>query len=536
MTHASEKAKLARQPMTIVKLELDTTISTGGAEYHCTGRSPLGVLMYSSIPENGYNPTPTRLDVGSGLGYRGYVNVTMLDFPFGTAGTYFGRLLANNPYYLDRKLKVYTGFYDGVTFDWANFKEHLYFIKKIDGPDAKGKVTIQAADPLTLLDEDQALIPETPNAKLAASLTSSATGTINIGSNTGFSASGGIAKIDSEYIAYSGVSGGTSIVVTARGQFGSTSEAHDADAPVGACYSYTAQNVVNVIRTLIETFSPLDDASYIPDTDWDYQRDTYLIGDSVTGVIDPGTPIKDEIESLCEQCWIACWWDDEAQQVKLKAVGPTIAAAATLNKDEHILAVGENVQRNPTKAVTEVWVYFGRINHAEGESDPSNYSDLYVTPDADATTGHGKAKIKKIFAKNIPASGTSTVNKLSTRILAQNKQGEVLYTFQLDVKDSDLITGDEVMVKTDRIQGVDGIPTENSFLVIERDMIKPTVLQYKAVKTGFLSGNNYRLIAPNTMSAVTYATATTGQRANYGFIADTTTVEFSNGDTAHAIL
>lgn len=536
MTHATEKAKLTRRPMSIVKLELDTTISPGGSEYHCNGRSPLGTLIYSSIADNGVNITPTRLAVGSGLGFRGYVNVTMRDFSFGSAGTYFGRLLANNPYYLDRKLKVYTGFYDGLIFDWSNFKEHLYFIKKIDGPDAQGRVTIQAADPLTQLDEDQALIPETPDAKLASALNSSATGTINITDNAGFSASGGIAQIDDEYVAYSGVSGGASIVVTARAQYGTVAAAHDADAPVGACYSYSAVNVVDVIRDLIEDFSPLDDASYIPDADWNYQRDTYLIGDTVTGVIPAGTPIKDEIESLCLQAWTSVWWDDEAQEVKLKAIGPNITAVASLNKNEHILDTAENLQRNPSKAVTEVWVYFGRINHAADETEPKNYSNLYVTPDADATTGHGKAKVKKIFAKNVPASGTSTVNKLSQRILAQNKQGEITYTFQLDIKDSDVLTGDEVRVTTDRLQGTDGAPVESSFMVIERDYVKPTVLQMKAVKTGFLAGSNYRLIAPNSMSGVTYATASAAQRGSYAFVADTSTEEFSNGDPAHNIL
>lgn len=536
MTHATEKARLTRQPMTIVKLELDAAISDGGVEYHCTGRSPLGTLMYSSIPENGYKPTPTRLAVGSGLGFRGHISCSFMDFDFGSIGTYFGRLIAANPYYLDRKVTIYSGFYDGVTFDWANFQEQLYFLKKIDGPDAKGRVTISAADPLTLLDEDQAQIPATPNAALAALLSSAATGTINIGSNTGFSASGGVLAIDDEYIRYSGVSSTTSVVVSARGAFGTTAAEHDAAAPVEACHSYEAENVVDVIREMIELFSPLDHAAYINDTDWNYQRDNYLIGDTVSGVVRPGTPIKDEIESLCEQTWIAVWWDDEAQEVKIKAVGPTITPSAALNKTEHILDTAENLQRNPTKAITEVWVYFGRRNFAKDENEPKNYEDLYVTPDAAATTGHGKAKVKKIFAKNIPASGTSTVNKLSQRILSQNKQGEILYTFQLDVKDSGLVTGALAVITTDKLQGVDGVPVDSSFMVIERDHVKPTVYQYKAVKTGFITSSPYRKIAPNSMSGVTYTTATVGQIEEYAFVADTTTAEFSNSDPAHLIL
>jgi hypothetical protein len=536
MAHADEIAKLARQPFTIVQLELDNTISTGGAEYHCSGRSPLGQLFYSSIPENGFDPTPTRMDVGSGLGFRGTVRVAFDDFAFGGAGTYFGRLLAANPYYLDRKLKLYTGFFDGVTFDWANFKEHLYFIKRIDGPDSKGRVTIQAADLLTLLDEDQARTPTTPNAKLASTLTAGATGTINIGDNTDFSTTGGTAQINDEFVAYSGVSGADSIIITARAQYGTTAAGHDADDAVSPCYSYSGENVVDVIYDLIDQFSPIDVSTYINLTDWEDERDNYLAGDAVTGIVTAGTPIKDKIESLCSQAMISVWWDDEDQEIKLKAVGPSVTPSASLNKTEHILNVGEKPQRDPSKAITEVWVYYGRKNHADDEEEPRNYASLYITPDAEATAGHGKPKVKKIFATDIPDSGTSTVNKLSSRLLSQYSQGENLYTFRLDVKDSGLKTGQLVDVATDLIQGTDGLPTTNSFLVIERDQLTPTVFQYKAQFTGFLTGAPYRLIAPNTLSGTDYTAASAAQRGKYGFIADTSTEEFSNSDPAHLIL
>lgn len=536
MAHADEIAKLARQPFTIVKLELDNTISDGGAEYHCHGRSPLGQLFYSSIPENGFDPTPTRMAVGSGLGFRGTVRVTFDDFAFGGAGTYFGRLLAANPYYLDRLIKVYDGFYDGVTFDWANFKERLYFIKKIDGPDSKGKVTIQAADLLTLLDEDQAQTPTTPNAKLASTLAIGATGTINIGDNTDFSASGGIAQINDEFVAYSGVSGGTSIVITARAQYGTEAEEHDADDAVSPCYSYSAQNVVDVIYDLIDQFSPIDVSTYINLTEWEAERDNYLVGDSVTGIVPAGTPIKDKIEKLCQQAMASVWWDDEDQEIKIKAVGPTVSPSAQLNKDRHILDVGERVQRDPTKAINTIVVYYGRKNHAIDETEPSNYSNVYVTPDAEALAGHGKPKIKTIFASDIPSAGTSTVNKLSLRLLSQYAQGETTYTFQLDVKDSGLKTGSLAEVTTNVIQGADGIALVNSFLITERDKIKPTVYQYRAHKTGFTIGSAYRIIAPDDLAGTDYSTATTEQRETYLFICDDVTDEFSNGDPGHQIL
>lgn len=534
MAFDTEKAKLSRQSFLIAKLELDTTISAGGSEYHCNGRAPLGQLFHSDIVDGGFDPTPTRMNPGSGLGFRGSVKIKFKDFNYGSAGTYWGRLLANNPFYLDRKLKIYTGFYDGVTFDWANFKEKLYFIKKIQGPDSRGYVTITAHDPLTLLDGDQSLIPTTPDAKLGAAITSSQTGTIDITDNTGFSATGGTADFDGEFVTYSGVSGVDSIVVTARGAFGSEAKSHSLNDPVSNCYGYNTSNVVDVIRDLIESYSPIDDAAYLPDTDWDTQRDEFLPNADAIGVYTAGTPIKEEIEKLCEYYRLSVWWDDEDQQIKLVHIGPLASTTKRININEHILDVGEDVKRDPTKAVTETIVYYGRRDHSKDDDDPNNYSEWYVTPNATAETGHGKAKVKEIFAKNIPASGNSSASTLADRVNAQYEYGDIAYQFRLDIKDADLKVGDIVEAYTNKIQGTDGQPVPTSFIVVERDLIKGTVYQYRALRTGFALGSNYRRIAPDSLAAVTYSTATDEQKATYLFISDVLG-KFSNNDDGHWI-
>jgi hypothetical protein len=534
MTYAAEKDKLSRKPFTIIKIEMDTTISDGGAEYHCYGVTPFGQLFYSHDIKNGYNPTPTKMSIASGLGFRGHISVKLNDFSFGDTGTYFGRLLANNPYYLDRKIKVYTGFYDGVTFDWANFKEHLYFIKKIVGPDSKGFVTITAADPLTLLDDDQAQAPAHSDGTLAGPLTDSATGTISVTDNTGFDSGGGVANFDGELVKYSGLSAGTSLVVTERGSFGSEAKAHEADEAVRNCYHFDGLNVVDVVRSLIEDFSPIDHANYIDDTAWNLERDNYLIGDLVTGVISDPTDVKSIVEDLCKQAWLSLWWDDTEQTIKLKAIGPNVTANTAINKNEHILESGEKQKRDPTKAISEVWIYYGRIDLSKDATEPKNYSSLYIDLDADATTGHLKPKIKKIFAKAIPASGGSSVSKLASRILSQNKIGLHEYAFELDIKDADVTTGEAVTVSTDLIQGVDGVEVPTNFMVVERDKIGDTKYQYKAIKTGFLEGANYGVVAPN--GTLDYLSETAENKAKYCFIASDVDSKMSNDDDPTLII
>ena len=535
MSYATQRDKLTRTPKIIVKLELDNSISDSGEEWHCFGATPIGQFFYPHEAKGGYSVTPTRMAIASGLGFRGHVKLKFKDFSIGSAGSYFPKLVAANEYYLDRKIKIYTGFYNkGDTFDIADFKEHLYFIKKIEGPDARGNVTITAADPLTLLDDDQAQAPAPSDGVLAGALTDSATGTLDITDNTGFSASGGVANLDGELVRYSGISGGTSIVTTERGAFGSEAKAHDSGDSVHNSYYVESANVVDVIRSLIEDYSPIDHASYIPDADWNTQRDDFLVGELVTGVISEPSNVKEIIESLCEQAYCSVWWDDVAQEIKLKAIGPTPTPNVTLNKTEHILEDGEKQKRDPTKAITEVWIYYGRRDHSKGKADPSNYEYRHIAVDADATTGHGKPKVKKIYASFIPGSGASSASKLGSRILAQNKTGEHKYEMQLDVKDADTAVGDTATIETNLIQDTNGAPLPSDFMIVEKQPITPTKYKYTGIKTGWLVGAKYGLVAPNSMAD--YTSASQADRLKYAFVADTSSEEMSNGDVPSLII
>lgn len=532
MSFDTEKQKLSRHLFEFCKLELDNPISPSGDEYHCEGRGPLSEEYYPSIVKRGIDPVPTRMLPGEGLPYSGYIKFTFQDFPFGDQGTYFGRLIAANPYYQDRPLKFYTGFFDGENFSLSNFKEKLYFIQKIQGPDSNGRVVITAVDPLIQLSEKQARTPETPNAELASSLGAGATGTVNIGDNAGYSVDGGIAKINDEYLEYSGLSGSDSIVVVGRAAYGSSSASHDAGDNINPCYSFEDKNVVDVIRDLIELFSPIDHALYIPDSDWEYQRDTFMNGDVATGVIDAGEPIKGRINALCEYFRVSVWWDDELQKVSLKPIGPLISAAERYNTAENILDEGEDIVRDPSKAVSAVIVHFGRKDHSKDDDEKKNYSSHYVVPNPDAIAGHGKEIIREVYASYIPNSGTATANKLADRIIAQLSEGEITYHFRLDVRDSTLKVGDVFEVYTERLQGADGIPVPTSFIATEKDRLSPTVYQYRAIRTGFALGSKYRKVAPSSLAGLTYDAATDEQRATYMFIANSSG-EFSNSDEGH---
>ena len=528
MSYETDARSPTRQALTIVELDLDNPISDAGIERFCDGDVPLAQRFEPFLEKVDY--APTRLQAG--LGQRATVTVTLRDFAhYSGRGTYFGRLFGANPYYIGRPLRIYRGFQHS-SFSLSNMKTQLYFIRKVEGPDEKGTVKITAADALMLLDGKNAVWPPRTNGVLASALTSSATGSINIGDNTNITNTSYV-MIDSEICAVSAVTGSTNITLSSRGAFGTTAVAHDAGAPVRRISHATSTNVVDRIYDLIANRSPIDEATYINWTDWQYQRDTYLALEVVNGTILEPTPVKDSINDLAKQFNIAVFWDDEDQRIRLLALGPTLTSPTKINTENHILDTGHTVVRDQTKAVSQVWVWFGKVDQSKGD-EVTNYAScyLYQDPEVESASGIGQSAIEVIFASQLGPSGTASASKTASRISGQLRTGLVEFPFRLDVADATLKVGDSVELTTECYQGEDGANVPVNCIITER-VRKETWVEYVAQVTGVEVGNRYGVIAPNSMAD--YTSATTADRNKYAFISNDSGL-MSNGDAGSLIL
>lgn len=532
MTFDSRSSGPNRQPITVAEIVLDNPLSISGIERHCDTDNPFGEDFSSSLFKVDWNPT--KITSARGLGYRGTVKVIFSDFRHGDKGTYFGKLKALNPFYLDRKIKIHTGFLDlDGSFNWSNMKEHLYFIKKIELND-KDQFIVTAKDPLTLLDRDQALAPTKTSASLSGALTDSYTGTLTISSNDGFDSVGGYAVIEDEIIKYTGVSGSTDITGVTRGILGSTAAAHSSGEEIRNCFGFENLNCVDVIRDLIEDFTDIDHANYIDDTAWNTERDTYLSAETISGIVTEPTPVKEIVKKISEQTWLDLWWSDEDQKIKLQSIGPTITEIASLNHRENILNKGHKIKENIEKAVTQIWYYYDKIDHL-GSDDPNNFSSLYVKEDLnlEGSSGHGTQKIKKIFASFVPSGGAGTASKVCSRIIASSGRGDRYVDFMVDAKDSSIKTGDTISVESDLEQDANGDPVSSIYRVISKEQVSRTVYKYSAMATGQVEGATYGIIGPNTL--VDYTLESQANKDNYGFITGSDG-KMSNGDEGYLIL
>ncbi len=528
-TYLDTAAYSNRAPVNVVKLLFDNVIADSGSEYFSDARVPLGQSWQPCVTSIQFSPSKIT---DAGLGYRCSCVVTFQDFPHESGvGSYFGRLLASNQYYIDRKMEVYRGF-DHDSFSLSNCKKALYFIKKIEGPDERGQVKITAADVLTKLDGEEAQYPLPSYGILSTSITNSFTGSIDIGDNTNIGVNS-FAIIDEEIVKITAKSGANLVTIGLRGQYGTTAAAHDANKPIRVIGTATGSNVIDFIYALFLYFTGINCSTYINLTEWHAVRDTYFALDTVYGTVTEPTPVKDIVTGICKQFNIAIFWDDEAQLIKIKALGPSLSAPTLIDYKQHILNAGHTISRDQTKAISQVWVYYGKINGSKGD-EAANFADIYVYQDAgiEGSTGLGKPAIEKVFCSFVPDSGTATASKIASRISGQKKKGNIEFKFRVDVQDATYTLGDGVTISSDLYQGADGLPALTACMITER-IRRDSYVEYTAIATGVEIGARYATIAAN--SQADYTSATSDQKSKYGFIASNSNV-MSNGDDSYQIL
>jgi hypothetical protein len=508
---------------------LDTKIS-GTYEYICDGISPPNdPPIYSCVSNIEWVPQRTATE--GGLGYLGEVVITAKDFPwFNNIGTYFGRLLANNPYLLNRKVKIYSGFLSrGETFSLSNFQERDYFIRDITGPDSKGYVKIKAFDILSQTKE--AVIPRRTNGYLQANITDSATGLIDIGDKTGFPASG-YAIIDKEVVAYDSTgAGATQINITTRAQAGTEASSHDSGDPARYVEYYNA-NVVDTIEDIIQDHTDIDDTTYINGTDWTAEKTNFLSAETVELWVTDPTTVDKVLDQLCKQTYINLFWDDVNQEIKLKAIGPALTPLVKWTDAANILDTKISIKRPQKNIYTQCWVYYDRIDKTGSETSAKNYKELYILANSDIETGLGTDNIKRIYCSHIPSGGSGTASKIANRFISQHRN-PIDITWEVDAKDhASVEPGDSIELSTDVIQGTDGLPSNIILRVIEKRALKNARYSYRAIYSGVELGSRYARVCPNSM--LDYASESQANKDFYGFIADTDN-EMLNGDDPYLI-
>lgn len=574
MSFASESARLGREPLIVVEIDLPYCGLTYGSA-PCTaavgvtgsvkcfntyktcqdptnfdgdGASPQAVLgttktyrfceMRQGLPVGvdmipcieSVDLAPTKIIPDDGLGHRASITITLSDFTHhdrgidkyvtertynpAAQGTYFGKLITRNKSsYLGRPLRIRVGYLTSP-FDWNNFQTRAYIIDRIDGPDEKGKVKIVAKDVLKRLDD--ALIPEKSSGALASSI-SAADVSLTLDDNEDeYPSGGGYVRIGSEIIQYASRTG-TTVSGLTRGTWGTTAATHAANDNVQLCVVWENTDVVDILEEIERDYAGIVQA-YIPKADWDVEQATWLSGYRLTNIISKPEKVKDVVKQICQQALIFQWWDERDQEIKLKTIAPTLGNAGLSELDEEAHIISASVEDDLKDQITTCIVYFDRINFTE-DNKPKNYrqAKVFVDADAESTFEYDRTKSKTIFADWLGGSSAGNVLRLASRTVSRLRDGLRTVEFELDAKDSpDVWAGDDFLFTSGALQDFDGSPMQTRLQAVSVEDKGGSFLVYTAISTGF--SGRYGFIAPN--GTPDFDVATADQKQAYGFISD----------------
>jgi len=512
--------------------------------------------------------TPTKITPDKGLGWRGTISVKLQDFPHhdrgvdpyvstrtydpSLQGTFFGKLKARNPYYKGRIMRVKVG-YITTPFTWDNFETRAFVIESIDGPDSRGMVTVKGTDILSLTDNSKAQAPDPSDGTLSAGITDSDTSLAlqtgegvdyNTDPYTGNAVSAtypGYVRIGDEVIKYTGISTDT-LTGLVRGQFGTPAESQDEDDLVQQCLFYNGVNVVDILDHLLkvycdipEEYIPYDAGLTVPtgtDDEWDFEKADWLSSNTLTRCISGPEGVNDLIVEMMEQNLMYIWWDEIDQEIKLRAIAPTLKneIPRTINDVEHMLADTLKVKDLPKRRISQLWVYYEKINLTDDDK-PTNYKSLHVHVDTDSEgeNAFDEKSIKIIYA-NWLTSGALVVT-LAGRLLNRFNETPREIKFSIDARDTDIWTGSSLLIDSHVFQDSSGA----------NELRKAQILQITEKK----AGHEYEIIAESTVyqiirygfimvnTAPDYSAASDEEKQTGGYISDGS--DFADGGTQYNI-
>lgn len=508
---------------------------------------PLGINMIPSVIS--VSSAPTRITPGKGLGYRASVTVEFQDhthhdrgidpyfrdrsFDAESSGTFWTKLLARNPHYQNRPLRVMTG-YMTDPWDWANFTTREYVIDRIEGPDDRGRVKVVAKDVLKLADDDRAVCPRATTGTLQADISDTATSlSLSTGSAAEYAGDEYVRIGDEIILAPIVDRTGDTFANLTRAMWGTEATSHSTDDNVQACWTIVGENVRDVIEELLVDFASVP-SSYIDQTEWDDERTDWLSVYSLTTIISEPTGVNKLLGEITEQCQVMVWPDARAQRIRLKAIVPPKGTQPNrINDDEHFIADSVKPKETPADRVTQVWVLYDPANYAEDRR--SNYQRLYVQQDVEAESAdqYGDQRILVIESRWFDETSQSAVLQTAGRIFNARRTTPVVVDFDLDAKDLETFkTGDIVDMLSDRFVDYNGQPRTVRGIILEEDEeIAGTTVRYK-LQTGVGTGR-FGVIAPDTIGD--YSAESETNRALYMFIAPDSGV-FADGSEAYKVI
>jgi hypothetical protein len=576
MTAYTDKtAEISRTPVQLVVVTLDScslTYSVGactaslgaGSECYNTWKTCQDRVNYDKttkdykfttfeapVPFSGVRPyikaistLPTKIE--QRLTVKGRRKIQMVDElsddinidPYVTTrssvqGEFWKKLVARNPNYNGRQVKIYEG-YVGLTEAqfaqrWTGTLENITI--------NSGIVSLSCVDNLAELEKLK--VPEEIKAKNLNDLTDSQT---TIVLDTLLKADGvqidssGYIQIDDEIISYSGLNvPANQLTGCVRGVLETTAATHGANTRVSLVKYYAPDNPFDITQTILND-AGIDNAD-IDTTAWAYWKDWPKTDIDYSAIITVNDNVTAqnlfwEIINLLD-CHV---WQDEDQKITIRRniANEPGRTYTDLTDDANIIYQTGGADYNELSRRTRFLLYWGKTPLG-ALKDVTEYSEVDIAIDADSESSDGYDAIKdevifcRWFSKRFLQE--ELVERYAANLVRRKLINRVdavpIVSASVETKDEAIKTGGNVVLTTDELLTTSGSPISENFMVISRDKVQGR-LNLQLVRFP-----KQRICFIATNGITDYNSATAAER-EYGFVANSNG-EMPDGDPGYVI-
>ena len=456
MAYDNAKRDYSKEHLWYVEIEVDGTI------YRFVENAapiPSGLEAVPSLQRVSVNPA--EIDLGGGIGVRASCTLSFVESnDYTTWGTitnperFWARWRAENPYYLGKRISVFSGYIVNDAFDVSNFVRRDYIIESFSLT-ASG-VSIKGKDPLKLLSNDRAKAPVESNGSLSADILSTDTSftlqPAGIGDSE-YPATNGIVRIGDEAILYTTRTGDTFTGLT-RGFYSTEISDHSENDTAQLCLQYSTETVSNIGYNLMTNYANVD-PSFITKADWDAEVSN-AFNTTYSVLITEPTVVDDLLQEFCDSAPHYYFYDERVNKIRLVALKPPLADAQLFTYQANIIQGSMAVKDRQDLRVSTVIVNYGIINPTKDLDETSNYRSSYVREDSDSVTNYGQRAYKTVHSRWIPSDNKTAAVLMAARVGRRFSEAPREISFSMDAKDSDVWTGDSVRIETDLIMQAGG--------------------------------------------------------------------------------
>ena len=431
-------------------------------------------------------------------------------------GNFWQKLLARNPNYKGRQVKLSEGFLGIIETDFQQkFVGNIENIKL----NKNGSVELELIDLLKSLSNVE--IPAKVNVKLVINIDNSQT-TITVDDASELddpAAETKYVRIDDEIISYTTrnlttnqISGG------ARAQFTTTAATHTANTKIAKILYYVPDNPYDILVQIL-TDAGID-AAYI-DTGAFTGLKTYPISDiDRKAIITEPTKADKLYFELIDELDCKSWVNEDLKITIQKNIQNLPARTYTeLTDIANIIYDSVSIDLNEVSRLTRISVYWNKLIFGSvDEKDSYNRLDIFLDADAEGVNEYNDEKEKVFYSRWLYENLTTEeifegyIKANFLRQLKRQRDAQALLTLSVELKDQDVRTGDFIKITTDKLQEIDGKPfTKRIFQIVRREPKENKI----DLKTISMPKKHVSFFAPAGTPA--YTSATEAQKEKYGF-------------------